>query len=178
MELSSDQKGGIAELAIALAAARLDITVSRPMSEGARYDLIFDWHLGLQRVQCKWATEVNGTVAFRPLSCRRTAEGQLKRTYTPADVDAIAAYCPTLDDVWVVPIERITQKHEVRLRLTPAKNNQRVGVTIAETYRLGAIAQLGERVAGSHEVGGSSPPGSIARDLRTAGVPSSLGPRC
>ncbi len=65
------------------------------------------------------------------------------------------------DEVWVLPIEDFPQQREIRLRLSPAKNNQRVGVTLAEPYRSGAIAQLGERVAGSHEVGGSSPPGSI-----------------
>lgn len=53
MEFTPDQKGGIAELAIASPAALLGVGVSRPMVEGLRYDLIFDWHLGLQRVQCK-----------------------------------------------------------------------------------------------------------------------------
>ena len=175
MELSSDQKGGIAELAIALAAARLDITVSRPMSEGARYDLIFDWHLGLQRVQCKWARKAGGAVVIRPFSCRRTADGHRVRTYSVDEVDLIAAYCMELDEVWVIPTADLGQKRHVHLRLEAAKNNQRHGVTLAAKYRLGAIAQLGERLAGSQKVGGSSPPGSIARDLRTAGVPSSSG---
>ena len=162
MALTPDQKGGITELAIAARASLLGIGVSRPMTEGLRYDLVFDWHLGLQRIQCKWATAVDGAVAIRPHSCRRVAGGQLKRTYSPDDVDAIAAYCLALDEVWVIPIADITQTREIRLRLAPARNNQRVRVTLAEQYRLGAIAQLGERVAGSHEVGGSSPPGSIA----------------
>ncbi len=104
MDLTPDQKGGIAELTIASKAALLGIGVSRPMTEGLRYDLVFDWHLGLQRIQCKWATHVGGTVAFRPISCRRTATGQLKRTYAPTEIDAIAAYCLELDEVWVVPI--------------------------------------------------------------------------
>lgn len=172
MELTPDQKGGIAELAIAAKAAQLGVVVSRPMAEGARYDLIFDWHLGLQRIQCEWATKVGDTVGFRPLSCRRTADGLLTRTYTSDEVDAIAAYCLELDETWVIPMALVTQGRSVTLRLAPAKNNQRSGVTMAAPYRLGAIAQLGERVTGSHEVGGSSPPGSIARrpSTRTAFV--------
>ncbi len=161
MELTPDQKGGIAELAIASKAAQLGIVVSRPMTEGSRYDLIFDWHLGLQRVQCKWAVEIGGAVSIRPISCRRTATGQLKRCYSADDIDALAAYCASLDEVWLLPIADFGHTREIRLRVSPAKNNQRVGVTLAQKYRLGAIAQLGERVAGSHEVGGSSPPGSI-----------------
>ena len=42
----------------------------------------------------------------------------------------------------------------------PTRNHQVDRVNYAVEYELGAIAQLGERVAGSHEVGGSSPPGS------------------
>jgi hypothetical protein len=42
-------------------------------------------------------------------------------------------------------------------RLAPARNNQKIGVTMADDYRLGAVAQLGERLAGSQKVRGSSP---------------------
>ncbi len=162
MDLTPDQKGGIAELAIASKANQLGIGVSRPMVEGLRYDLIFDWHLGLQRIQCKWATLVGGAVAIRPFSCRRTSGGaQLKRSYSAADIDAIAGYCLELDEIWVLPIGEFPQQRAIHLRLTTAKNNQRSGVTLAEPYRLGAIAQLGERRRGTAEVGGSSPPGSI-----------------
>jgi len=42
MELSSSQKGGLAELKIAAEAADLGIDVYRPMIDGARCDLIFD----------------------------------------------------------------------------------------------------------------------------------------
>jgi hypothetical protein len=41
VELSTDQKGAIAELAIAHAALKLGVDVYRPVAEGGRYDLIF-----------------------------------------------------------------------------------------------------------------------------------------
>src|SRR5438105_7103412 len=40
--LSTDQKGNIAEAAIALAAAKLGVVVYRPLGEGGRCDMIFD----------------------------------------------------------------------------------------------------------------------------------------
>ena len=44
------------------------------------------------------------------------------------------------------------------LRLTPPRNAQRACINLADDYEFtGAVAQLGERVAGSHEVRGSSP---------------------
>jgi hypothetical protein len=44
--LTTDQKGSIAELAIASAAAKLEIGVFKPLTEGERYDLIFDLRPG------------------------------------------------------------------------------------------------------------------------------------
>ena len=43
MEWSTDQKGAIAESAIVHAAIKLGIGVSKPLTDGDRYDLIFDF---------------------------------------------------------------------------------------------------------------------------------------
>jgi hypothetical protein len=69
-----------------------------------------------------------------------------------------------------LPIDRFEGQTEVRLRLGRARNNQNVGINWAEDYEFGAtlsappgaIAQLGERDAGSVEVAGSSPAGSTS----------------
>jgi PD-(D/E)XK endonuclease len=79
---------------------------------------------------------------------------QLARVH---EVDAIAAYCPDLDDCYFVPIHDMNGRGFLHLRLAPARNNQQLGVTMAAKYRLGAVAQLGERDTGSVEVTGSSP---------------------
>ena len=160
MDLTPDQKGGIAELAIAAKASMLGIVVSRPMAEGSRYDLVFDMGGPLMRVQCKWATRIGETINVNCRTSRRDGTGHVRSTYSAEEVDAIAAYCLPLDECWLIPIVDVAGRKALRLRLNPAKNNQRAGVTIAEPYRLGAIAQLEERRHGMAEVGGSSPPGS------------------
>ena len=61
----------------------------------------------------------------------------------------------------------------VQLRLAPTRNNQLCGINWARDYELtrldfaafGAVAQLGERVTGSHEVAGSSPAGSTSSSV-------------
>src|SRR3954447_16100129 len=162
--LSTNQKGAIAETAIAHAATKLGIEVYRPVVEGGRFDLIFAFaDASLARVQCKWAPLVKDTVAVRAYSARRAREGMRYRTYTPSEIDAIAAYCPDTEACYYLPVERVAGRRVVHLRTTPTRNNQVDRVNYAFEYELGAIAQLGERVAGSHEVGGSSPPGSIKK---------------
>jgi hypothetical protein len=77
-------------------------------------------------------------------------------------VDAIAAYCADIDACFLIPIEDVAGQAVAHLRLSPAANGQEAAIRYAATYEFhGAIAQLGERRAGSAKVGGSSPPGSI-----------------
>jgi PD-(D/E)XK endonuclease len=136
--LTTDQKGAIAELAIAHRAAALGIGVFKPLTDGERYDLIFDLRPRILRVQCKWAALQGDVLIVRCRSCRRTREGLLQRAYTPEEVDAIAAYCLDLDRCYFVPHERLNGRINLQLRLTPARNNQSRGINWADDYLLDA----------------------------------------
>jgi hypothetical protein len=155
--VTTDQKGAIAEAAIALAAIRLNVQVYRPMAEGGRCDLILGLGHELIRVQCKWSSLVNDVLVVRCSTFRRTREGYRTTTYTAADVDAIAAYCDALDRCFLIPIERAEGHRTLALRVGPTQNNQAERINWADDYDLaatlrrhqGAVAQLGERLAGS-----------------------------
>lgn len=164
----STDKGGRAELAIAWAAARLDVVVLRPLMEGRRYDLIFDLGPRLLRVQCKWASRRGDVVSASLRTSRHSpTRGYVVATYSADEVDAIALYCDELERCYLVPICEVAGHTHVQLRLAPARNNQQLGVRMASDYDLakmvhvlGAIAQLGERRHGMAEVVGSSPTSS------------------
>jgi hypothetical protein len=153
--LTTDQKGAIAETAIVHEATKLGIGVFRPVAEGGRFDLVFD--VGrLLRVQCKWAPRHGDVIVVRCYSCRRTRDGLVRRSYSADDVDAFAIYCPDTERCYFLTIEQIPGNSGVFLRLAPTRNNQQAGVTWAEDFefdatlsRFGAVAQLGERLAGS-----------------------------
>jgi hypothetical protein len=166
--LTTDQKGTIAELAIALAAVELGVGVYRPYGD-ERYDLIFDLRPELVRVQCKWARARGDVILIGCYTNRRTAHGLRRRTYSPDEVDAFAIYCPDTRKCYYLPFDRVPPSGAMSLRLRQARNNQRVAVNWAEDYEfdaklghLGAIAQLGERLHGMQEVAGSSPAGSTS----------------
>ena len=88
-------KRAIAEGAIACAAMRLGVGVFRAVAD-ERYDLILDTGRRLLRVQCKTAALKGDVVLIQCYSCRRTAGGLLKRSYTSEEVDVIAAHCDEL----------------------------------------------------------------------------------
>jgi hypothetical protein len=136
--LTTDQKGAIAESAIAHAAIRLGVDVYRPLVEGGRYDLILDVGSALLRTQCKWAPLRHEVVVIRCYSCRRAREGLRRRGYEAAEVDVIAAYCPDVDRCFFVPSERFEGHFQLLLRLAPSRNNQRLGVNWADDFDLEA----------------------------------------
>jgi hypothetical protein len=162
--MTTNQKGAVAETAIAHEATKLGIEVYRPVVEGGRFDLIFAFEdASLARVQCKWAALHDGVINVRSYSCRRAAEGFRRTVYSEDEIDAIAAYCSDNQRCYYVPAAKIAGRFGFQLRVAPTRNNQADGVNWAVDYELGAIAQLGERHTGSVEVAGSSPASSIVR---------------
>jgi hypothetical protein len=161
-------KGAIAEAAIASAAIELGIYVLRPLVEGRRYDLLFDTGERLLRVQCKWAPKRGNVIVVNLQTHRCTPHGYVRSTYTAEEVDGIAVYCQALKRCFYLPIEKVQRRRVLHLRLAPAANNQAAAINWAADFELGAIAQLGERRAGSAKVVGSSPTSSTpnVRPLR------------
>jgi prevent-host-death family protein len=135
-------KGNVAELKIAAEATRLGISVLRPMIEHGRYDLVFELGNELKRVQCRSARRRGDVVVVRFLTNRRGPDGFIRTKYTAEEIEAIAAYCPELDECLYVPIDVIEGTDTMHMRLGPARNGQRAGLNFAFEYRLGAVAQL------------------------------------
>src|SRR5205823_9028406 len=91
--LTTNQKGAIAEAAIAKEAIELGLGVYRPYAD-ERCDLIFDLRPRLVRVQCKWAPREGDVLVLRLYSARRARHGLIRRGYSCEEIDAFAAYAP------------------------------------------------------------------------------------
>lgn len=169
--LTPSEKGAIAEAAITAAAVKLGIVVLRPIVEGRRYDLLFDIDHDLMRVQCKSGALKGDVIAARISTSRYTPRGYVVTKYTQDEIDAFAIYCPALDCCYLLPIGEFAGLTYVHLRVHPTRNNQAIGVRMAADYEFGAIAQLGERPAGSREAVGSSPTSSTAHAADVGGRP-------
>src|SRR3954447_15728341 len=167
--LTTDQKGTIAEMAIVLECAKAGIGVSRPLDD-ERYDSVLDLRPQLVRIQCKWAVLYGDVIVVRLYSNRRSRDGMITRRYDPADIDGFGAYCAATGRCYLLDAGFAAYR-QVQLRVNPTRNNQAQLIRRARDFefsatllgRLGAVAQLGERLAGSQKVRGSSPLGSIAK---------------
>ena len=168
-------KGAVAEQAIVLAAVKLGIPVFAPVSEHGRVDLVLAAGGRLWRTQCKWGrlSKNRDVVMVKLETNRRNGEGFVRGTYTADEVDLFGVYSGELDRSFLLPASRVAGMREVYLRLTPARNGQQACINLAERFAFdGAIAQLGERVSGTHEVAGSSPASSTSTAASSAVISS------
>jgi prevent-host-death family protein len=159
--LSSDQKGAIAELAIASATVKLGIPVLRPLVEHVRYDLAFQIGPRLLRVQCKWGClDDDGAIIKVQLqgSWLSPTEGYVRSSYSEDEIDLVAVYCEPLDRCYLLPIALVAGRRAFHLRLKPPRNGQRACLNLAVDFELpGAVAQLVEHQSGTLRARGSSP---------------------
>jgi hypothetical protein len=161
--LTTNEKGAIAELKIATAAAELGVPVLRPLTDHCRYDLALEVGGSLLRVQCKWGAlnSPGSVVQVKLQSSRCTSAGYVRASYTEDEIDLLAVYCGELDRCYLLPSALAARRKEIWLRVQAPLNGQRACLNDATQFEFqGAIAQLGERSAGSRKVGGSSPPSS------------------
>lgn len=116
---------------------KLGVPVLKPYTD-ERYDLVFDFGERFFRVQCKWASRVGDVLVIRCRRCRRGRAGLIRRVYEPGEIDAIAAYCPEPEGVYLLPSELSVQTAAVQLRIAPTRNNQQRGIKWARDYEFGA----------------------------------------
>ena len=161
---STNHKGNVAELAIVAEAARLGISVLKPLTEHERYDLVFGVDRRLMRVQCKWGNLKDGVIGCNLTSSRTLKSGYVRQTYTVEEIDAVAVYCAALDRCFLLPASIVAGIGYLHLRLDPPKNSQRAAINWAADYELGAVAQLAERLHGMQEARGSNPLSSTTED--------------
>lgn len=130
------QKGDVAELAVALDLRRRGYKVAIPFGEDCDYDLVLDRGDSLERIQVKYATSDGAVI---PVRCRSHSltSGKVKSTkyYTAETIDWLAIYEPTSDCCYYLPAEILGDgRAELRLRLTPARNNQLLGIRMAADF--------------------------------------------
>jgi len=102
-----------------------------PFGSGCRYDLAFDDHRLIKRVQCKTGQLLKnrGAVFFR--TAKQYPDGRFV-PYT-SDADYFGIYCPQTPEVYLVPVADVPNG-SANLRLSPPMNNQVKGVRWAKNY--------------------------------------------
>ena len=76
--MDTNEKGAIAEMAIAFPAVKLGIGVLKSLSERQRYDLGLEIDGRVHRVQCKWGRLDGDVIKVRLGTSRYTPNGYIR----------------------------------------------------------------------------------------------------
>jgi hypothetical protein len=112
-----------------------------PFGDGHPFDLVLHIDGSFVRVQCKRAWRRGGCLVF---NWRSTDHGNGPGSYVGL-ADAFGVYFPPTDSVYLVPIDGVAS-FEGRLRLEPARNNQRKRTRLAADFEIDRWTP--ERLAG------------------------------
>jgi hypothetical protein len=130
--MKSAARGNAAEAAVLNGLVRLGFDCFVPFGSGHAYDLVVDVPgCGFLRIQCKRAWPLGGCLVF---NSRSTDHGRGPQSYLGL-ADLFGVYFPPTGGVYLVPIDAVAD-FEGRLRLEPARNNQRKGVRFAEEFEI------------------------------------------
>jgi hypothetical protein len=134
--MNTKQVGEISETAISLRLLKLGKSVSRPIGDNQRYDLVVDVDGKFQRLQVKTARIKKGClVATTSRSTGKKGGKYVKSAYTIDEIDGFAIYAPELDKCYFVPISDKSQ-YEITLRLEAPANNQTKDIRWAKDFEL------------------------------------------
>jgi hypothetical protein len=132
--------GDRSALAIAIALQGIGHAVYLPFGENTRADFIIDDGTRLAKVQCKTGRLRNGVVQFKTCSsyAHHSNPGSVARDYL-GQIEYFAVYCPETSGIYLIPIEEVTSRWSGSLRVTDAKNGQRLRVRYARDYEIGRV---------------------------------------
>jgi len=108
-----------------------------PFGVNQRYDLVLENEDGrFLKAQCKTGRLRDGVIQFSAVSIQSNTRRTKIRTYT-GEVDLFLVYCSDNEQVYVVPVEEVTNSC-MYLRVDQPRNRQRKRVRWAEDYELPA----------------------------------------
>lgn len=123
------QKGDTAEAYVAYILKQKGFNVLIPWGEDVRYDLVSEKDGIFKRIQVKYIRPKNGVLEVRFRSCNN----HKVLHYSSSDVDIVAVYNGEGKNVYFIPLVDAGRKG-YKLRLIPAKNNQKKFVTLSSKY--------------------------------------------
>ena len=134
--LNLKAKGDLAELKVAADLRQRGYKIAIPYGEDWDFDLIVCRDERFERVQVKY-TDSDGEIILVRCCSHSLTNGKVRATkqYTAEIIDWIAVFDATSDRCYYVPAVELGEgMSTLTLRITPAKNCQRVGTRPAENY--------------------------------------------
>ncbi len=103
-----------------------------PHTEHSAFDLVAYKDGNFLRVQVKYRKLRGGKIEVLFSTCWSDKNGTHTQDYDKNEIDLMCIYCPDTDKCYYINPNEYSKS--VALRLYPPKNNQKIGVNLAEDY--------------------------------------------
>ncbi len=134
--MNTKRKGNVGEAKVIADLLEQGLEVALPFGDNLPFDLIaVEPDFRLWKIQVKFARAHQGVIRVKNWRQSENTQRRYERIYTPAQVDVFAIYCPDTDLVYYVSQTEIGQRTTFYLRVTPTKNQQKVGIHWHNDYR-------------------------------------------
>lgn len=136
--VDSNTKGDISMACVIAELTKRGVSVSIPMTDNKRYDLIMDYNGVLYRMQVKTINykHDDGLLIFKTVSSNTTKnKGYYDRRYKYDEIEGFLAYCLELDKVYLAWIDE-APRGKFYMRCQETKNNQRKKIRYTHEYEL------------------------------------------
>lgn len=127
-------KGEISEQAVGLKALQLGFCVSVPLGHEQPYDMVFDNHTQLLKIQVKTAGYYKKENSYN-CNTVRSRTGGFKNPYADTDFDFAIAYLSEVNIFYVVPILEFNRSAG-RLRFYPSPKRKSAMQPFKEAWHL------------------------------------------
>lgn len=124
------QQGDTTELRFMLLNQELGYTISKPFGDNAKYDLIVDTGIELQRIQIKSTRRKETSSGMDCYNCLVCSGADSKQQYSTKDIDYVAVYVIPENAWYKIPVKDIKGK---TVKLYPHRKSQR---DTYEKYRI------------------------------------------
>jgi hypothetical protein len=127
--------GDRSELEVAVVLARNGYTVSKPIADSFRYDLIIDDGAHLYRVQVKTGRLRHGSIKVACYSVHGQRAGVIRFRSYRGEIDFLGVFCPQTGGVYLIPESEMVDS-TMHLRVEPTVNRQDRHIRWASRFRL------------------------------------------
>ena len=120
--INPKQVGEVSEANIIAALMNKGYSISKPIGDNQRYDLIIDIESKLYRIQCKTGRKEGNRITFPVCSVRVNKSGYKIQNYD-GQIEFFAVWCKELSKAYLIPKDKINVKREASIYLDSNRLN-------------------------------------------------------
>ena len=137
---SNKNRGIVSELMVSAVLTKKGYQVLKPLDVTLPYDIVTILNNKFEKLQIKTGKYEHGVIKTRVQKRKYIANAQWElQPYSADEIDGFLVFCPELNKLFKVDVQKTSNKMDLYLRVDKTKNNQSKHVLWAKDYEIGSL---------------------------------------